>query len=303
MLINRENLAGLMKNIKASFNKVLDEAKPMWTKFATRIPSTGSQNDYSWIKDGWPSMRKWIGEKVVKNMSAGKYVILNEPYESTIGVKRDDLEDDNTGIYAAMVKAEGQAAAMWPDELVADLVNGVFTLECYDGQYMVDTDHPVGDGTASNKGTKKLDCSTLAKAQGSLGVAITAMTSQKNDQGRPLNVQPNLLLVPPALRETANVLMTSDRLEDGKPNPYKGMFEVVVWPQLTSATAWFLIDGTKALMPFLFQERKAPTLVSQTNPDADDVFNLAVYKFSIEARGNAGYGFWQLIYGSTGADA
>lgn len=301
MLINRENLAGLMKNILTTFNKALDEAKPMWAKFATRIPSTGSQNDYSWIKDGWPSMRKWIGDKVVKNLSAGKYTITNEPYESTIGCKRDDLEDDNTGIYAAMAKGEGQAAAMWPDELVADLVNGVFTKECYDGQYMVDTDHPVGDGVASNKGTKALSCATLALAQGSLGVAITAMTSQKNEQGRPLNVQPNILLVPPALRETANVLMTSDRLEDGKPNPYKGMFEVVVWPQLTSATAWFLIDGTKALMPFIFQERKKPTLVSQTNPDSDDVFNQAVYKFSIEARGNAGYGFWQLIYGSTGA--
>jgi phage major head subunit gpT-like protein len=170
---------------------------------------------------------------------------------------------------------------------------------------MVATDHPVGDKGAvlSNKGTKVLDCSTTAKARASLGAALTVMTSLKNDQGRPLNVSPTILLVPPALRETANVLMTSDRLEDGKPNPYKGMFKVVVWPQLTSATAWFLIDGSKPLMPFLYQERKAPTLVAQDSPDSPDVFNLAVYKYSVEARGNAGYAFWQLVYGSTGADA
>jgi len=292
-----------MKNMKTTFNKVLDEAKPMWAMFATKIPSTGSQNDYSWIMDGWPSLRKWLGDKVVKNLSAGKYTILNQAYESTIGVKRDDLEDDNTGIYAAMARGESQAAALWPDEMLADLVNGVFTLNCFDGKKMCATDHPVGKTTGSNKGVAALSCATLALAQASLGAGRTAMMKLKNDQGRPLNIIPNILMVPPALEATANVLMTNDRLEDGKPNPYKGTCKVVVWPQLTSDTAWFLIDGTKALMPFIYQERKAPVLVAQDSPDSPSVFDQAVYKFSVEARGNAGYAFWQLIYGSTGAGA
>jgi phage major head subunit gpT-like protein len=301
MLINKTNIAAVFANIKTTFNKVLGESKPMWPKVATRVPSTGSQNDYTWIKDGWPSLRKWIGDKVVKYLEAAKYTIANQDYESTIGVKRNDLEDDNTGIYSAIVRGEAQAAAMWPDEMITDLFNGVFNTECFDGQYMVDTDHPVGDGTASNKGTAALSCATLAAAQASLGAAITAMTSLQNDMGRSLNVEPTMLVVPPALRETANVLMTNDRLEDGKPNPYKGMFEVVVWKGLTTATNWFLIDDTKPLKPFIYQERKAPKPVEQTNPDSDDVFNLAVYKFGVEARGAAGYAFWQLIWGSTGA--
>lgn len=301
MLINKTNLAALFKNIVTTFNKALGEAQPMWTKIATRVPSTSSQNDYTWIKDGWPSMREWIGDKVVKYLTAAKYVIQNKPFESTIGVKRDDIEDDNYGIYSAIARGEGMAAAAWPDELIADLANGVFTKECFDGQYMCDTDHPVGDGVASNKGSVALSAATQAAAIASYGAGRTAMMKLKNDNGRPLNIIPNILLVPPALEATANTLMMNDRLEDGKPNPYKGTATVVVWPQLTSDTAWFLIDSTKPLMPFIFQERKAPKAVNQTNPDSDDVFNTAVYKFSIEARGNAGYAFWQLIWGSTGA--
>jgi phage major head subunit gpT-like protein len=305
MLINRENVAALMKNIKTTFNKALDEAKPIWSKIATKVPSTGAQNDYSWIKDGWPSLRKWIGDKVVKGLEAAKYVVVNHNYESTIAVKRTDLEDDNTGIYAAQARGEGQAAALWPDEMLADAVNGVFTMTCYDGKMMVAADHPVGDKglTLSNKGTKALDGSTLAKAKASYGAARTAMMSLKNDAGRPLNIVPNILLVPPALEATARTLMINDRLEDGKPNPYKGTAEVVVWPQLTSDTAWFLIDGSKPLMPFIYQERKAPTAVEQTTLDSDNVFNTGSFLFGVEARGNVGFAFWQLIYGSTGAEA
>ena len=300
MLINKTNIAAVFKNIVTKFNKALGEAKPMWPKIATEIPSTSSQNDYTWIKDGWPSLRKWIGDKVVKYLSAGKYVIQNEPYESTIGVKRDDLKDDNYGIYSAIASGEGQAAAAWPDEMIADLANGVFTTDCFDGQPMCDTDHPVANGTVSNKGTVALSAASQAAAIASYGAARTAMMSLKNDNGRPLNIIPDILLVPPALEAVANVLMTNDKLEDGKPNPYKGTAEVMVWPQLTSTTAWFLLDTTKPLKPFIYQPREKPKAVNQTDPNSDDVFNTAVYKFSVEARGAAGFAFWQLIWGSTG---
>ncbi len=303
MLINRENMSALFKNIKTTFQKALGEATPVWPEVASEIASTSSMNDYSWIKDNWPGLRKWIGDKVVKALGVAKYVVHNEPYEATIGVKRDDLEDDQTGAYAARVKAHGDAAAAWADELVAEQLNGAFVKECWDGQYFIDTDHPVGDGVASNKGVVVLSGATQALANASLGAAMVAMTSQKNDEGRPLAINPNVLVVPPALRIVANMLMTSDRLEDGKPNPYKGMFKVVVWARLTSATAWFLMDTTKAIKPLIFQPRKKPVLVEQKDPNSDSVFQKGQFLISVEARGAAAYGFWQLIWGSTGAGA
>ncbi|NRB43051.1 MAG: Mu-like prophage major head subunit gpT family protein, partial [Pseudomonadales bacterium] len=80
------------------------------------------------------------------------------------------------------------------------------------------------------------------------------------------------MLVPPALEDTARTLMTTDRLEDGKPNLYKGACEVVVWDGWDSDTAWALLDTRKITKPFIYQERKAPKLVSQTDMNADNVF-------------------------------
>lgn len=96
--------------------------------------------------------------------------------------------------------------------------------------------------------------------------------------------------------------MTSDRLEDGKANPFKGAYEVVVEPRLASRTAWFLLDTTKPVKPFIYQERKKPVLVEQTDPQSDAVFSTKKFKFGAEARAAGGYGFWQTAFGSTGTE-
>jgi len=245
-------------------------------------------------------MRKWIGDKVVKALEAFKYTIVNHSFEATVAVRRDDIEDDNLGIYGPQAQMAGWSAKQWPEELVFDLVNNGFTSECYDGQYFLDTDHPVAGVSVSNKGTVALSCATQAAVIASYGAARTAMMSLKDEEGRPLNVVPDVLLVPPALEAIALAIMNNDRLEDGKTNPYKGTAKVVVSPRLTSSTAWYLLDTSKPVKPFIFQERKAPVFVQQTGEDNDDVFMRGEYKFGAEARGNAGYGLWQLAYGSTG---
>ena len=111
---------------------------------------------------------------------------------------------------------------------------------------------------------------------------------------------PKVLLVPPALEDTARGLMMVERLEDGKPNIYKGAAEVVVDARLTSDTAWFLLDTTQPVKPLIYQERKAPMFVEQTEMSSDAVFLRKQYRYGVECRGAGGYGFWQMAYGSDG---
>ena len=300
MIVNQSAISAITKNLLATFNKALETAPSQWEKVAMRVQSTGAQNDYSWL-DRFPKMREWLGERVIKNLKAYNYVLVNKKFEVTIGVKRTDIEDDNLGIYAPIVSEAGYSAKQLPDELVFDLVNAGFGATkglAYDGQFMFDTDHPVGAGVASNKGAAALSAATQAAAIASLGAAITAMNNFQDEEGRPLNIMPNVLLVPPALQDTAFILANNERLDDGKANPYKGRLTVVVSPRLTSATAWFLLDTTKAIRPFIWQERRAPEFVSQTNPDADTVFLREEYLYGASARGNAGFGLWQLAYGT-----
>jgi phage major head subunit gpT-like protein len=305
LIVNAASIAAIFTNIKTTFHKAFDAAPAVWQKIGMLVPSTGSQNDYAWLEN-FPKMRRWVGDKVIKNLKAGKYVLPNEDFEATISVKRNDIDDDNLGIIAPQAQSAGFAAKQWPDELIMEKVNGAFTTECFDGQYFCDTDHPVIDpatglpASVSNKGVVVLSCATQAAAIASYGAARTAMRKFKDDEGRPLNITPNVLLVPPALEHIALALVNNDRLDDGKANPYKGTAEVVCDARLTSDTAWFLLDTTKPIKPFIFQERKKPVPVSQTDPNSDDVFKRGVFNFSVESRGAAGYGFWQLCYGSTG---
>jgi len=124
--------------------------------------------------------------------------------------------------------------------------------------------------------------------------------SFKDDEGRPLGLIPNVLEVGPALESTGRALLENEKLADGTPNPYKGTAELVVNPWLTSTTAWFLHVTNRPLKPFILQIRKEPVFVEQTSEDSDNVFNRGEARFGAEARGNAGYGLWQMSYGSPG---
>lgn len=302
MIVNASTLKAIFVNLKTTFNNAFDAAPNQWQDVAMVVPSTARANDYKWLS-GFPRMQKWIGDKAVKALSASGYSITNDDWEATVEVDRNDIEDDNLGIYAPQAQMAGFSAKQLPDEIVFDLVNKAFSTQCYDGQYFFDTDHPVNGQSVSNKGSKKLSAASLAAAKASYGAGRTTMKKFKDDEGRPLNITPNILLVPPALEDEANTLMTVDRLEDGKANPYKNTAKVVVAPWLTSDDAWFLLDTTKPVKPFIYQERKKPVFVEQTDPQADNVFNRKKYKFGAEARAAGGYGFWQLAYGSDGSVA
>lgn len=302
MLVNKSALTHLFVSMSAIFNNAFDAAPSQWQKIAMLVPSTTAANDYNWLSK-IPQMKEWIDEKTVKSLAASDYTIKNKDWEVTIGVDRNDIEDDQLGIYKPQAMMVGESAKRLPDEIVFSLVSNGFVNKCYDGKPFFATDHKVGKTTVSNKGTKKLSIATLAAAQASYGAARTALMKMKSDEGRSLNIKPNILLVPPALADVANALVTVDRLEDGKPNIYKGTAEVVIDNQLESDDAWFLLDTTKAIKPFIYQERKKPVFVSQTDMASDDVFSCKQFKFGAEARASGGYGFWQLAYGSDGSVA
>ncbi len=304
MLINQSTIHSVFVSLKALFNKAFDETPSTWQKIAMKVPAPSGEADYAWLSN-FPKMIEWIGDKTVKALKAFKYTIAARDFEATIAVKRKHIERDKLGIYAPQAKNAGMSAKEFPDELVYDAVNGAFSNKCYDGQYYCDTDHPVGKEGASvsvsNKGVAVLSNASKALADASFGAARVAMRKFKDDEGRNLNVRPDILLVPPALETTAIALMTNEKLADDTPNPYKGMAEVVCDGRLSSDTAWFLLDTTRPVKPFIYQETKKPHFVSQVNPEADDVFMRGEYKFGAEAEAEAGYGFWQLCYGSTGA--
>lgn len=144
MLINGQNLQTLGIGFESSFQRGIGMAATQWQRMATRVGSSTGKNEYGWLGQ-FPNVREWLGDRVVHGMQAHDYTIKNKPFELTVGVDRDDIEDDNIGIYGPFFEQMGMSSAAHPDQLVWDLIKLGFAAACYDGQFFFDTDHPVLD--------------------------------------------------------------------------------------------------------------------------------------------------------------
>lgn len=144
MIINKQNLTALFTGVKTAFNTGFRSATPLWQKVATSVPSTTGTEEYAWLGQ-FPRLREWIGDRLIKNMADHGYSIKNKPFESTVAIPRDNIEDDTYGVYNPLYEELGYAALTHPDELVFGLLADAFTTKCFDGQFFCDTDHPVGN--------------------------------------------------------------------------------------------------------------------------------------------------------------
>lgn len=293
MLVNAAALQGIYKSFNTLFNEAYSGAKPKYEKIATKVISAGKSEEYGWL-GSFPRLRQWVGERVIKSLKAHNYTIKNLPFEATVEVSREDIEDDTYGVYRPIVSELGRSAAIHPDELVFELLAKGFTTTCYDGQYFFDTDHPGVNGKSqSNKGT-----ATLSPA--SYSAARAQAMSLTDDEGKSLGIVPNLLVVPPQLEETARRILNADIINN-ETNVLKGSAELLVVPEVAgNPTGWFLLDVSRGIKPFIFQVRKNYEFVALDKITDINVFMNKQFIYGVDARCNVGFGLWQLAYGSTG---
>jgi phage major head subunit gpT-like protein len=142
MLVNAANLDSLRVGFKTSFQGGLAVASTMHARVATMVPSSTKTQKYGWLGK-MPSVREWVGPRLVQNLAQHDYSITEKPWELTIGVDRDDIETDNLGIYTPMFTEMGQSTGSKWDMDVFGLLKLGFSTLCYDGQNYFDTDHPV----------------------------------------------------------------------------------------------------------------------------------------------------------------
>jgi phage major head subunit gpT-like protein len=227
MIVNQASLSAMFVAFRANYQEGFKsfQAQSKWARIAQRVPSNTRENLYAWL-DQWPELREWLGDRVIKALRANGYRVVNRKFESTVEVPRDDIEDDQYGVFSPLFTAMGLAAAQHPDRLMFDLLARGFDDLCYDGQPFFDTDHPLQDANGQ-----------------------TAVVSNMQAGGGP---------------------------------------------------AWFLFDTMKALKPLLFQVRREYDLKTMTAPGDEGVFMRDAYRYGVDARVEAGFGFWQQAFGSKG---
>jgi phage major head subunit gpT-like protein len=140
MQITSAGLRALSQGFQVAFLKGIESVNPKWPLVAMEVSSKHKIENYGWMKD-LPGMREWIGDRFIHNLEAISYQIINKHFEHTIGVDRDDIEDDTLGIYSNRFAMQGESAAAHPDTLVWQSLLAAFATVGLDGQYFFDVDH------------------------------------------------------------------------------------------------------------------------------------------------------------------
>lgn len=71
--------------------------------------------------------------------------------------------------------------------------------------------------------------------------------------------------------------------------------------QAGAGPAWYLLDLSGPIRPFIYQER-LPFVLQRRDRDSDEnVFDRDVYAYGVRGRCNVGFGLWQLAYASKAA--
>jgi phage major head subunit gpT-like protein len=296
MIVTNATLEALRTNFYANFQKGLVAAPSLASRFMMPITSSTKINTYGWLEK-LPKMRKWLGPRVVNNLSERAYQLANDDWEETVGVPENDIEDDNLGHYALVFQQMGMAVSQLADQQLTLLKeNGHDTAYAaaigYDGLPFYSASHVIGGAapaTQSNYRTNK------PLTHDNYQEARAAFMQTKGFDGEVFALIPDVLEVPPALEKTGKQILNAEMVSDGSvavTNVNRGSAELVVNPRLTDATDWYLHYTGGALKPFIHQMRRAARFVRKDAPTDDNVFERKEYLYGIDSREAFGVALW-----------
>lgn len=235
------------------------------------------------------------------------YDVTYTPLSYGLGrsITKEMYDDDQFGVMKRTARDLATAKIRTKEQFGADFFNFGFTaggggtaaFTSGDAKALFATDHPstgVGVGTQSNSSTSDLD-------EDSLETALVTMRQTLDNKGQLQMVQPDTLIVPPALEKEAMILLNSGGrigTANNDVNPYKGRLKLMVWDWLGSVmggsdTAWFVIDSGNHFLQWFTREDQGVE-----GPEYD--FDTKSAKWSIFARWSAGFSDWRGVYGSKG---
>lgn len=307
-LLEQAKLDNAQIGFSTVFNNRLQIAPEPIAQIAMRVPSTNSEEQMPFL-GSVPVMSEWIDQRKFSELRVEKITIRAKDFSNGIKVHRNDIMDDRLGLVMPRVMTLSDRARQHiPKSLVELLINGFDGTDfprisdglAYDSQFFFSAAHVDGDGpTQDNVSTAALDSTSYEAAR-------VAMHSLQDEEGEPLEVGGDLLIVGPSNERTALETVNAGIIDQGGSagvdNVFKGTARVVVSQRLVGSFAayWFLVDTQNPVRPLVWVDREAPQFVSQNRIDSESAFNLNHFKFGAQLRAGFGYGLWQLAHGSDG---
>ena len=312
----QSNLDILFRQSEIRFQEA-NKAEPQWAVpggFIDVIPTKTRIVDMAWMSR-LPTMRQWVGPRVVNAASTHTKRIVNQAYELSLGLSQDDVEDDQLGILAISIKQMAEQTAKLKDHSLADFLLTADSVIGYDGVGLFSTSHPITGGDVTDPSITGVQSNLLLNSAlnyTNYATARAQMMSLKGEDGRPLNCTPNILAVPPQLESAGKAILEATDLANlpatvggtsvglTQSNVYRGSAKLVVIPDLArKPSTWYLFCTTKAVKPFMWSQRKAAEFTYKIAPTDENVWSRREYLYGACERGQISETLWFLSFAGT----
>ncbi len=291
MLFNTRILEkGLLAQFNTAYSAMIQQPHLAASQdLYTTVPSSAHAERYAWLGDV-PLVKEWIGDKTIGALRDYDYEIKNKDFYSGFSIDRNELEDEQISAINPRVQSLAAAVARWPWQLVVDLIINGTTGLAYDGTAFFANRAAPNDNLITGSG------STVANLRADLTEARAAMMRFTSDADRAMGIMMDTVVVPPELEVPMLEAIRGQSIiaVDGQGqafNPHNGFIRnVITFPELSDTNDWYGFATGFPIRPFIFQQRSA------IRPVLDDTQEARNRKldYSVEMRGNAGYGFYQM---------
>lgn len=291
--INDKTLQDLEKTLNAKWTEAFTAApQSQLNSLATIYSSSTASNHYAFM-EALASWSEWNGARQFKDIASQQFEVKNKDYEMSIKMPKNQLEDDQIGMYVDIVP---NMVAGWfkkQQSLIMDVLTS--NPDAYDGVALFKTDRSYGDNTINNTTTSALSTSTFETAR-------STMMSYKDHSSEPLAVMPDTLVVGPSLEKTGYDIVrnffgydATDKVQIENFYRTTGV-RIVVSPYLVGdyANYWFLADTTDIAKGVILQIRETPSPILS---NAQEVARSKTIDYMADGRMAAAAGVPHKIYG------
>lgn len=259
------------------------------------IPSDQASETHKWLGMA-PVMREWIGSRQKSKPRDYGITILNKKFEATMGLSVDEIRRDKIAQVQLRIDDLVRRANNHWVKIASDLIESAETTVCYDGQFLVDTDHVDGDsGQLSNDITATGVTPTVTQMVDAILASIKQMYTFKDDQGEPINedVENFLIMVPTTYWSVAHKAVVQELIASGETNALKGIkLNVIMNPRLTWTTKMMTFATDSPVKPLILQD-EVPVTISAMAEGSEHEHKFDEHEYGVKAVRNVGPGMWQ----------
>jgi phage major head subunit gpT-like protein len=294
-LIKEEFSEALLPGIREWFSIGYTRRPSQLDQFFNMLPSSSDSEYYHSFgavsPSAWDNFKNSGSIPAVGFDRGYKTTFTHTTYAVKLPISKELIEDNKYNQLLDQAALLGDSAALKRETDGAAVFNSAFaTVTGGDGVYLCSASHPQSPHKAS---TTQSNTGTTAFSAAAVKATRVLMQAFTDDAGSLCGVTPDLIIVPPGLQDAAEVVARSAQepgTANNDVNVLQGM-RYIVWPYLTDANNWFLVDSVKMKQSLIWFDRVPLDIYPENSDQSVYVTYVARMRYSL------GWRDWRWVYG------